>query len=147
MHQYLLNKSHLQLNQLVKWSVTKQDVLLLATIRYAIFAKKMADSSKLIPSLAFVCVPSMEFLSRLKCSESQTNFQACKFLHSKQCSLRCLSCFLTVVKGGLISESISVSSTFILKSDNLQFNTVGRHDDSMILPPSQRPMFILINWE
>ena len=33
------------------------------------------------------------------------------------------------------------------KSVNLQFNTVGRRDDNMIVPPSDGPMFILINWE
>ena len=32
-----------------------------------------------------------------------------------------------------------------LKSVNLQFNTVGRRDDDMIVPPSDGPMFILID--
>ena len=31
------------------------------------------------------------------------------------------------------------------KSVNLQFNTVGRRDDDMIVPPSDGPMFILID--
>ena len=34
-----------------------------------------------------------------------------------------------------------------LKSDNLQYNTVGWLDDVMIVPPSDGPMFILIDWE
>ena len=34
-----------------------------------------------------------------------------------------------------------------LKSDNLQYNMVGRQDDGMIVPPSDGPMFILIDWE
>ena len=33
----------------------------------------------------------------------------------------------------------------VLKSVNLQFNTVGRRDDDMIVPPSDGPMFILID--
>ena len=35
----------------------------------------------------------------------------------------------------------------ILKSDNLQYNTVGRWVDGMIVPPSDGAMFILIDWE
>ena len=31
------------------------------------------------------------------------------------------------------------------KSVNLQFNTVGRWDNDMIVPPSDGPMFILID--
>ena len=34
-----------------------------------------------------------------------------------------------------------------LKSVNLQFNTVGRRDDDMIVPPSDGPMIIWIDWE
>ena len=34
-----------------------------------------------------------------------------------------------------------------LKSVNLQFNKVGRRDHHMIVPPSDGPMFILIDWE
>ena len=34
-----------------------------------------------------------------------------------------------------------------LNSVNLWFNTVGRRDDDMIVPPSDGPMFILIDWE
>ena len=34
-----------------------------------------------------------------------------------------------------------------VNSVNLQFNTVGRWDDDMIVPPSDGPMFILIDWE
>ena len=33
------------------------------------------------------------------------------------------------------------------KSVNLKYITVGRLDDDMIVPPSDGPMFILINWE
>ena len=34
-----------------------------------------------------------------------------------------------------------------LKSVNLQFNKVGRQDDDMIVPPSDGPMIIWIDWE
>ena len=34
-----------------------------------------------------------------------------------------------------------------VKSVNLRYITVGRLDDDMIVPPSDGPMFILINWE
>ena len=34
-----------------------------------------------------------------------------------------------------------------LKSDNLQYNTVGQWVHGMIVPPSDGPMFILIDWE
>ena len=34
-----------------------------------------------------------------------------------------------------------------LKPDNLQYNTVGRCVDRMVVPPSDGPMFILIDWE
>ena len=33
------------------------------------------------------------------------------------------------------------------KSVNLQFNTVGRRDNDMIVPPSDGPMIIWIDWE
>ena len=33
------------------------------------------------------------------------------------------------------------------KSVNLRYITVGRLDDDMIVPPSDGPMFILIDWE
>ena len=33
------------------------------------------------------------------------------------------------------------------KSVNLRYITVGWLDDDMIVPPSDGPMFILINWE
>ena len=33
------------------------------------------------------------------------------------------------------------------KSENLQYNMVGRWVDGMIVPPSDGPMFILIDWE
>ena len=33
------------------------------------------------------------------------------------------------------------------KSVNLKFNTVGRRDDDMIVPPSDGPMIISIDWE
>ena len=39
------------------------------------------------------------------------------------------------------------ASPLILKSVNLQFNTVGRWDDDMIVPPSDGPMIIWIDWE
>ena len=35
----------------------------------------------------------------------------------------------------------------VQKSVNLQFNTVGRRDDDMIVPPSDGPMIIWIDWE
>ena len=34
-----------------------------------------------------------------------------------------------------------------LKISHLQFNTVGRWDDGMIVPPSDGPMIIWIDWE
>ena len=34
-----------------------------------------------------------------------------------------------------------------IKSVNLRYITVGRLDDDMIVPLSDGPMFILINWE
>ena len=34
-----------------------------------------------------------------------------------------------------------------LKSDNLQYNTVERWDDGVIVTSSDGPMFILIDWE
>jgi hypothetical protein len=34
-----------------------------------------------------------------------------------------------------------------LKSVNLQYNTVERRVDGTIVPPSDGPMFILIDWE
>ena len=34
----------------------------------------------------------------------------------------------------------------VLKSVNLQYNTVERRVDGMIVPPSDGPMFILIDW-
>ena len=33
------------------------------------------------------------------------------------------------------------------KYNNLQYNTVGRWSDGMIIPLSDGPMFILIDWE
>ena len=33
------------------------------------------------------------------------------------------------------------------KSDNLQYNTVGQWVHGTIVPPSDGPMFILIDWE
>ena len=35
----------------------------------------------------------------------------------------------------------------MLKSDNLQYNTVGRWVDGTIVPPSYGLMFILIDWQ
>ena len=34
-----------------------------------------------------------------------------------------------------------------MKSVNLQFNTVGRRDDDMIVPASDDAMIIWIDWE
>ena len=34
-----------------------------------------------------------------------------------------------------------------LKFDNLQYNTVGRWVEGTIVPPSDGPMLILIDWE
>ena len=48
--------------------------------------------------------------------------------------------------GILIHISIWVY-IYNLKSVNLQFNTVGRWDDDMIVPPSDGPMIIWIDWE
>ena len=35
----------------------------------------------------------------------------------------------------------------LMKPVNLQFNTVGRWDDDMIVTPSDGPMIIWIDWE
>ena len=35
----------------------------------------------------------------------------------------------------------------VKKSDNLQYDTVGRWEDGMINPPSDVSVFILIEWE
>ena len=35
----------------------------------------------------------------------------------------------------------------VKKSDNLQYNAVGRRDGGLIDPPSDGPMFTLIDWE
>ena len=32
-------------------------------------------------------------------------------------------------------------------SDSLQYNMVGRWNDNMIVPPSDGPMLIVIDWE
>ena len=34
-----------------------------------------------------------------------------------------------------------------IKSENLQYNTLGQWVDGAIVPPSDGPMFILIDWE
>ena len=36
---------------------------------------------------------------------------------------------------------------WVYKSDNLLYNTVGRWVDGTIVPPSDGPMFISINWD
>ena len=43
-------------------------------------------------------------------------------------------------------SSLTVTS-HTLKSDNLQYNTVGRWVDGTIVPPSDGPMFTLMDWE
>ena len=44
-------------------------------------------------------------------------------------------------------EMIRIGLLCNVKSVNLQFNTVGRWDDDMIIPPSDGPMNIWIDWE
>ena len=55
-------------------------------------------------------------------------------------TLAVLMLFLPVLD--LMSDSRTA-----IKSVNLRYITVGRLDDDMIVPPSDGPMFILINWE
>ena len=56
---------------------------------------------------------------------------------------------IVILMGGVtIGEYVTHNCQFFLqylKSVNLQFNTVGRQDDDMIVPPSNGPMFILID--
>ena len=50
----------------------------------------------------------------------------------------------------MIDETLAVILTtniFDVKFDNLQYNTVGRWVDGTIVPPSDGPMFILVDWE
>ena len=51
--------------------------------------------------------------------------------------------------GGIIGQEGDSGGAILkdLKSVNLQFNTVGRRDDDMIVPPSDGPMIIWIDWE
>ena len=52
------------------------------------------------------------------------------------------------LKVRLSQKQIMVSSILALvKSVNLRYITVGRLDDDTIVPPSDGPIFILINWE
>ena len=45
-----------------------------------------------------------------------------------------------------INQHVSVQKYLtVVKSVNLQFNTAGRWDDDMIVPPSDGPMFFLID--
>ena len=53
----------------------------------------------------------------------------------------------TRVLDGLVYKVCRNSSGPVLKSVNLQFNTAGRWDDNMIVPPSDGPMIIWIDWE
>ena len=58
---------------------------------------------------------------------------------------------LTVSRGRkgesvIFERHLAISET-VMKSVNLRYITVGRLDDDMIVPPSDGPMFILINWE
>ena len=46
----------------------------------------------------------------------------------------------------LISADFKIM-THELKSDNFQYNTVRQWNDSMIVPPSDGLIFILIDWE
>ena len=57
-------------------------------------------------------------------------------------------CFLTSRHSNLdefVHADMARKTDF--KSVNLQFNTVGRWDDDMIVPPSDGPMIIWIDWE
>ena len=46
-----------------------------------------------------------------------------------------------------LNMTFSIRLLWHIKSVNLWYNTVGRRDDDMIVPPSDGPMFILIDWE
>ena len=54
--------------------------------------------------------------------------------------------YSTYTKRTMFSNSNSEGSV-TLKSNNFQYNTVGRWDDGMIDPLSDGPMFILTDWE
>ena len=56
-------------------------------------------------------------------------------------------CIIVVSRPKMRATSINLIVLGKYKSDNLQYNTVGQRDDSMIVPPSDGPMFILIDWE
>ena len=46
-----------------------------------------------------------------------------------------------------IKYNITKVSGLVQKFDNLQYDTMARWVDGMIVPPSDGPMFILIDWE
>ena len=52
-----------------------------------------------------------------------------------------------VVKLEFSKNATQIVLLFDLKSDNPQYNTVGQWVDGTIVPPSDGPMFILIDWE
>ena len=50
-------------------------------------------------------------------------------------------------KNGIIDNDRKINPALHLKSDNLQYDMVGRWVDGTIVLPSDGPMFILIDWE
>ena len=48
------------------------------------------------------------------------------------------------LKNHLLQKAFYIS---LLKSDNIQYNMVGPSDNGTIVPLSDGPMFILIDWE
>ena len=66
------------------------------------------------------------------------------FLVAWETKTICLHQDFTAKAVGIIDPS---SNQIIQKSDNLQYNTVGQLDDAMIVPPSDGPMLILIDWK
>ena len=58
-----------------------------------------------------------------------------------------VSIFSKIKLKSIVGELLSAISFELKKSVNLQFNTVGRRDDDMIVPPSDGPMIIWIDWE
>ena len=50
-------------------------------------------------------------------------------------------------KNGIIDNDRKINLALHLKSDNLQYDMVGRWVDGKIVLPSDGPMFILIDWE
>ena len=53
------------------------------------------------------------------------------------------------IKADIVQKLVKIKTSCNnnVKFDNLQYNTVGRWVDGMIIPPSDGPMFILIDFD